>query len=55
MAYQSRKKNYKSRRERYDQSTRNLKVFFIFAAIGLAVYLFKIRYELYGWLKTYFY
>jgi hypothetical protein len=55
MAYQSRRRQYKSRRERYEQNSRNLKVFFIFGVLGLAVYLFKIRYEFWAWLKTYFY
>lgn len=55
MGYQSRKRKYKSRRERYDKSSRNIKVVFIFGTIGLVVYIFKVRYELWGWLKTYFY
>jgi hypothetical protein len=55
MAYQSRKRNYKSRRQRYSIFTRNAKIVFVFASIGAAVWLFKVRYEIWGWLKTYFY
>ncbi|MCI5082178.1 MAG: hypothetical protein MRY78_10805 [Saprospiraceae bacterium] len=55
MGYQSRMRNYKSRRERYEQSTRNIRIIFIFAIIALVVFLFKERYEIWGWLKTYFY
>jgi len=55
MPYQSRMRNYKSRRERLEQSTRNIRIIFIFAAIALIVYVFKERYEIWAWLKTYFY
>ena len=55
MAYQSRKRNYRSRRERLERASRNTKVVLIFATIGAAVWVFMIRHELWAWLKTYFY
>ncbi len=44
-----------NRREKYRRSTRNIKVFFLFLAIALVVWIFKNRYEYWGILKTYFY
>ncbi|MCB0618174.1 MAG: hypothetical protein KDC43_20515 [Saprospiraceae bacterium] len=55
MPYQSRKRNYRSRRERTQRSTRNFKVVMVFALLGSAVWIFKIRYDLWSYIKTYFY
>lgn len=55
MGYQSRKRNYKSRRERLERDSRNIRRILLFSAIGLALYLFMTRYEWWGYLKTYFY
>jgi hypothetical protein len=55
MGYQSRKIKYKSRRERYQQTTRNIRLITIFGSIALVVWVVKERYEIWAWLKTYFY
>ena len=55
MGYQSRKRQYLSRRERFQRDMRNIKVVLIFAAIGLAVYGYMNRWEWWGYLKTFFY
>jgi hypothetical protein len=55
MGYQSRKRNYKSRRERYERDKRNAKVILVFAAIGLLVWLIMTRHEWWGYVKTFFY
>ena len=55
MGYQSRRRNYRSRRERYEKHKRNFKVILIFSVIALGVWIFKERYEIWAWLKTYFY
>jgi len=55
MGYQSRKRNYKSRRERYLRDKRNFKVVLLFAFIALLVLLFKTRHEWIFWIKTYVY
>ncbi len=55
MAYQSRKRNYRSRRERYQRDMRNIRLIFIFALIAALILVFRNRYALWGWLKTYFY
>lgn len=52
---QSRKKGYKSRREKYEITKRNTKVILLFAAIALVVYLIMIRQEIWSYLKTYLY
>jgi hypothetical protein len=55
MTYQSRKRNYVSRRERLQKQLRVYRLIFIFLSIGIAVWAFKERYAIWGWLKTYFY
>ena len=55
MAYQSRKRHYKSRRERYLRDKRNFKLILIFAAIAGVVLMFKNREEILFYLKTIFY
>ncbi|MEN0004925.1 MAG: hypothetical protein AAF798_12300 [Bacteroidota bacterium] len=55
MTYQSRKRNYKSRRERLAEQFRFYRITFIFAMIALAVWVIKERHGLWAWLKTYFY
>ncbi|MCB9295425.1 MAG: hypothetical protein H6559_20225 [Lewinellaceae bacterium] len=55
MGYQSRKRNYKSRREKFSETMRSTRVFLIFLTIGMAVWFFRNRYEFWGWLKTYIY
>ncbi|MCB0545771.1 MAG: hypothetical protein KDD02_19495 [Phaeodactylibacter sp.] len=55
MGYQSRKRGYKSRRERFDYTVRNTRIIFIFLSLGMAVWVFKNRLDWWAWLKTYFY
>ncbi len=55
MTYQSRKRNYKSRREKLANAQRNTKLIFIFALIAGAILLFKNRVSIWDWLATYFY
>lgn len=55
MAYQSRKRNYRSRRERYERDKRNGKVILVFAFIGVFIYLIMTRHSWWGYLKTYLY
>ena len=52
---QSRKRNYTSRRERYDKSIRNIRIISIFAFLALLVLIFKNRYDIWAWLSTWFY
>jgi len=54
MSYSGRRR-YKSRRERYQRTTRNLRIFFIFAAIALVVLLFKNRIYIYDYIRTLLY
>jgi hypothetical protein len=55
MAYQSRRRNYLTRRERNARAWRTARILVIFTAIGLAVFAFMHRISLYNWLKTFFY
>ena len=55
MGYQSRKRKYLSRRERYERDKRNFKVISLFTAIGLLVWIFMNRQEWLGYLKTFLY
>ena len=55
MGYQSRKRGYKSRREKFAETMRATRVFLFFLTLGMAVWVFRNRYEFWGWLKTYIY
>lgn len=55
MAYKSRKRNYKSRRERIHEHWRNIRIMFIFGIIILAVLLFKNRISIWTYFQTFFY
>lgn len=55
MAYQSRMRNYKSRRERYEKTKRNVRVIFLFALIAIGLTLYFSWNEIWTWLRTYFY
>lgn len=55
MGYQSRKIKYKSQRERYEESTRNIRLIAIFLLIGLVVWIIKDRYKIWAWLETFFF
>ncbi len=55
MGFQSRKRGFRSRREKLDTSLRNIRMAIIFGTIALAVLIYKNRWDLWNWLKTYFY
>ena len=55
MGYQSRKRHYRSRRERYAHHMRLAGVLLVFAMLALALFLFFRRHEWWPYLKTYFY
>ncbi|WP_350176460.1 hypothetical protein [Phaeodactylibacter sp.] len=55
MGYQSRKRNFRSRRERFEDTMRKTRLFFLFLFLAILVYLFMNRYEFWAYLKTYLY
>ncbi|MDP4711017.1 MAG: hypothetical protein NWR67_10535 [Saprospiraceae bacterium] len=55
MGFQSRKRGYKSRRERLNSSLKSIRMILIFGSIALLVLIYKNRWDLWNWLKTYFY
>lgn len=55
MAYQSRKRNYKTRREKLNSNLQTMRTILTFFSIGLVVWLYMNRFELWAWLKTYLY
>jgi hypothetical protein len=52
MAYQSRKRNYKSKRENYADTTRYIKTTVVFILIALVVWVYKNRYDYWPELNT---
>ena len=50
----SKRHRYKNRREKYEQSRRNIRMFLLFAALALAVLIFKNRVWLYDWISIWF-
>lgn len=54
MAYQSRKRNYKSKRERYQTHARFIRVTILFIIIALIVWIYKNRYEYWPDMNTWF-
>ena len=55
MVYQSRKRKYRSRKEKLDRSNRFLRIAFIFALIVAALLFFFRRQLVWDWLKTFTY
>ena len=55
MGYQSSRRRYTSRLERYNKSLRVFRIILLFSLAFAAVYLFWNRYEWYYWLRTFFY
>lgn len=55
MGYKSRKRNIKSRREKFQSTLRNTRLFFLFLFLGLLLFLFMSRRSIWAWLETYFY
>ncbi len=54
MAYQSRKRNYKSRRERYERDKRNIGIIAVFVILAAIVLFVKNRHDILFYLKSYF-
>ncbi|MCB0630980.1 MAG: hypothetical protein R2824_32285 [Saprospiraceae bacterium] len=55
MGYQSRKRNYKSRRERNAAAWNNLRTFVLFALIAGLIIGFKNRVAIWDWFRLLFY
>jgi len=55
MAYQSRKRDYKTPREKNAITWRNSKVIFLFIFLALIVWVIKNRYAYWAYIQTYFY
>ncbi len=53
--YQSRKRKYVSRKEKYDRSTRFIRILWAFSIAGLAVLLFFRRQMVIDWASTFLY
>ena len=51
----TRRRRYKSRHEKWLQTKRNTRIIIIFAMIALVVLLFKNRYEIWDWVRSFFY
>ncbi len=47
------KHRYKSRREKYERNLRIGRILAIFFAIGILMLIFKNRWDIYIWIKTY--
>lgn len=55
MGYQSRKRNYKSRRERNALAWKRFRTVLIFVGIALVVLIFKNRVAIWDWFRLLFY
>ncbi len=55
MPYQSRIRNYKSRRERNQETRRIVNRILLFVMVGLLIFIWFNRVSLWDWFKTYFY
>lgn len=55
MPYQSRIRNYKTRREKNQATWRTVQRILLFFGIGLFIWGFMHRVSLWNWLRTYFY
>ncbi|MCB0641446.1 MAG: hypothetical protein KDC44_07385 [Phaeodactylibacter sp.] len=55
MAYKSRKRNIRSRREKLASAQRNTRLIILFTFLGFLVWVIMHRVSLWNWLKTYFY
>jgi len=54
MAYSNRHR-YTSRREKLERNRRNLKMIAIFVSLASIVLIYKNRWPIYDWFRTYFY
>lgn len=55
MGYQSRKRNYKSRRERNEATWKNFRTIILFALIAAVIIGFMNRVAIWDWLRYLFY
>jgi hypothetical protein len=55
MPYQSRIRNYRSRREKNEATKRTAQRIVLVALIALAIWIYFNRVRLWDWLETYFY
>ena len=55
MGYQSRNRNYRTRRQKLEDNLRFWRVLGIFIAIGLVIYAIMERRDIWNWLKTFTY
>ena len=55
MGYQSRKRNYRTKRQKLEANFRFWRILGIFAAVGLLIWLFMERHDWIAWLKTFTY
>ncbi len=55
MTYQSRRRNYKTRREKNANARRTTLRILLFLGIMLLLYVFINRVSLWDWVRTYFY
>ena len=55
MPYQSRRRNYLSRRERNARTLRTAQILILFVVLSAALLAWMNRVSLYNWFKTYFY
>lgn len=55
MPYQSRIRNYRSRREKNEAAFRAVRRFVLITLIGIAIWVYFNRVSLWDWFQTYFY
>jgi hypothetical protein len=55
MVYQSRRRNYKSRRDKMKRSGQVVRLTSIFAGVFLLIYVWFNRVRIFDWVETFFY
>ncbi|MCB0706523.1 MAG: hypothetical protein KDC34_14500 [Saprospiraceae bacterium] len=55
MTYQTRRRNYKSRRDKLERSGKVIKLISLFGTLFLLIYGWFNRVRIYDWVETYFY
>ena len=54
MSYQSRRRNYRTPREKNARTWKHVRIFALFLLLAGAFWIYKERYAYWAWLKTYF-
>jgi hypothetical protein len=54
MSYQSRRRNYRSPREKNARNWKHLRLIVLFLLLAAVVWVIKNRHSYWAWLKTYF-